>query len=112
MATNITGAGNFRGFSGTRSSKALGGAGSSYNETTGALTIPTLSLNQGASLQITATVLVRGNYTNTATKTASTPADPTPGNDSASATTTPVSTADIQVTKTVNNATPNVAARR
>ena len=53
------------------------GAGSSYNETTRACrTIPTLSLNQGASLT-TATVLATGNYTNTAT-TASTPGTPTP----------------------------------
>ena len=49
-----------------------------YNTTTGVWNVGTLSTTSAAPPfdRLTATVLASGNYTNTATKTASTPADP------------------------------------
>jgi hypothetical protein len=47
-----------------------------------------------------------GSYANTATISAA-EADPTPGNNSATVTPVPVPQANVGITKTVNNATPN-----
>ncbi len=80
----------------------------SYDEATGVWTVGGLNLNQIGTLLITATVKTTGSYDNTATKTASTPTDPNGGNNSATAVVTPFTTADVRVTKTVNNATPTI----
>jgi len=80
----------------------------SYTVATGVWNVGTLNNGQSGTLTVTATVLASGSYTNTATRTASTPADPNAANDNASATPVPIGTADIAVTKTVNNATPTV----
>ena len=62
-------------------------AGTSY--VAGVWTIGALNSGASATLQLSATVLASGNYTNTASRTASTPADPNAANDSASVGTTP-----------------------
>ncbi len=80
----------------------------SYDETTGVWTVGTLSLNQQAQLNITATVKASGSYNNTAARTASTPADPVVANDSSTVVVTPFTTADVRVVKSVDNATPTI----
>jgi uncharacterized repeat protein (TIGR01451 family) len=60
-----------------------------YNAGTGVWAVGTLAANTSATLQITATVLGAGPYTNTATRTASSPADPNAANDSATVTVNP-----------------------
>ena len=80
----------------------------SYNEGTGLWNIGTINNGSNATLRITATVLATGSYSNTATKTASSPPDPNTANDSATVVVTPITTADVAITKTVNNATPTV----
>ncbi len=80
----------------------------SYDEATGVWTVGGLNLNQIATLSITATVKTTGSYDNTATKTASTPTDPNAGNNSVTAVVTPQASADVRVTKTVDNATPTI----
>ena len=77
-----------------------------YNSGTGVWNIGPLANGTGATLTITATVNTTAPTTNTATKTAGNEVDPTTGNDSASATITPVA-ADIAITKTVDDTTPN-----
>ncbi len=61
----------------------------SYDETTGVWTVGPLSLNQIGQLVIYATVKASGSYNNTATRTASTPADPVAANDSSTVVVTP-----------------------
>jgi LPXTG-site transpeptidase (sortase) family protein len=80
-----------------------------YNPGTGVWNIGGLANGSNATLSITATVNTIAVTTNTATKTAENESDPTAGDDSASATITPVA-ADIAITKTVDNATPNQGA--
>ncbi|QEL14097.1 DUF11 domain-containing protein [Limnoglobus roseus] len=88
-------------------------SGGTYNPVTGTWTIGNLGSTGSATLQITATVLASGNYTNYAQVTASTAADPdsTPNDNSTnqddddSVTLTPTPVADLSLTKTVNNAT-------
>ena len=80
----------------------------SYSSGTGVWTIGTLANGGSATLTITATVLASGPYLNTATAT-STTFDPTTPN-TATATTVPVAVADVTISKTVDNATPNVGS--
>ncbi|KAF2336918.1 PKD domain-containing protein [Flavobacterium daemonense] len=93
-----------------------------YNELTGLWYVGSMGLNQVESLQITATVNNTGNYTNSAEITSSDVFDPdsTPGNgnvsedDYSEATTVPVPpnlTADLAITKLVDNATPVVGSQ-
>ncbi|WP_281321879.1 DUF7507 domain-containing protein [Flavobacterium aestivum] len=70
-------------------------------------TIGNLANGANAILTITATVNATGPYANTATITG-TETDPTPANNTATSTPTPVASADLAVTKTVNNPTPTV----
>jgi LPXTG-site transpeptidase (sortase) family protein len=77
-----------------------------YNSVTGVWNIGPLANGAGATLSIVATVNTTSPTTNTATKTAETEVDPNTGNDSANAAITPVA-ADIAITKTVDNSTPN-----
>ena len=79
----------------------------SYAPGTGVWTIGALANGASATMTITATVLAGGPYLNSASVTATTQ-DPNPVNNSASAGTTPVAQADLQVAKTVNNGAPNV----
>jgi uncharacterized repeat protein (TIGR01451 family) len=86
-----------------------------YNNGTGVWTVGTLASGASATLQITATVVTAGAKTNTAQVSTSDQFDPdsTPGNsvgtedDQASAVVTPNS-ADLSVTKTVSNSTPQL----
>ena len=80
--------------------------GTTYVSGTGLWTIGALANGASATLAITATVNTTAPTTNTATKTAENQPDPVAGNDSASATITPVA-ADIALTKTVDNTRPN-----
>jgi uncharacterized repeat protein (TIGR01451 family) len=77
-----------------------------FNGSTGAWTIGTLTNGSSATLTITATVNASGSYANTATISAA-EADPTPGNNGATVTPYPFHK-PMLITKTVNNATPNV----
>ena len=78
-----------------------------YSSTTGAWTVGTVTTTTPQTLGIQATVVSSSPQTNTATISHSDQFDPDTGNDSASATETPQQ-ADLQVTKTVSNPTPNV----
>lgn len=82
-------------------------AGTTYDSATGVWTVGTMAKNGNAILSIIATVNASGSYNNTATVTA-TEHDPNTSNNTASATTNPVPVADLSVTKTVDNTTPNV----
>jgi len=77
-----------------------------YTPGTGVWNIGALANGTNATLSINATVTGTAPVINTAIKTAEVQPDPVPGNNSASATVTPVA-ADIAVTKSVDNATPN-----
>ncbi|MDQ6469847.1 hypothetical protein RB619_04255 [Flavobacterium sp. LHD-80] len=88
-----------------------------YDSTTGIWNVGSLPNGNSQTLQLLATVNPTGNYTNTAEVTASVLPDPdsTPNNgittedDYAEATVTPIAkSADLSVTKTVNNPTPLV----
>ncbi|HEU4402866.1 MAG TPA: DUF4347 domain-containing protein, partial [Candidatus Polarisedimenticolia bacterium] len=90
-----------------------------YNSGTGLWTIGAIANAGSATLTITATVLASGSYTNGAQVQASGQTDPdsTPGNgvgngedDQASVTLTPVAVADLSLTKTASNPTPNVGS--
>jgi len=72
-------------------------------------TIGNLASSGNATLSIVATVKASGSYANTATISGN-QTDPTPGNNSATSTPVPVSIADLAVTKTVNNQTPNMGS--
>jgi uncharacterized repeat protein (TIGR01451 family) len=78
-----------------------------YNSATGLWTVNTLSPTTTATLQIQATVVSPDPQTNTATVTHSDQFDPDTANNSASTTETPQQ-ADLAVTKTVSDPTPNV----
>ncbi len=60
-----------------------------YTNTTGIWSVGNLNAAQSASLQVVATVVAGGTYTNTATRTASSPTDTNAGNDVATATVAP-----------------------
>ncbi|UWY27715.1 gliding motility-associated C-terminal domain-containing protein [Flavobacterium sp. TR2] len=90
-----------------------------YNPSTGIWTVGNMPVSDSYTLQITALVNATGNYTNSAEITASSQPDPdsTPNNgvttedDYAEATTTPIAqTADLSLTKTVNNNNPLVGS--
>lgn len=81
----------------------------SFDPISGLWNIGTLTVGANVSLQITATVNTTGNYVNTANITAS-EFDPNLVNNAASAATSPILQADLSVTKTVSNATPNVGS--
>ncbi|MFN8375371.1 MAG: DUF11 domain-containing protein [Anaerolineae bacterium] len=88
----------------------------SYNNVSGVWTVGTVNAAASATLQITATVNPTGSYANTAQITASDQADPdsTPNNnttgedDQQTNTPIPVQVADLSLSKTVSNPTPNV----
>jgi uncharacterized repeat protein (TIGR01451 family) len=79
----------------------------SYNSGTGVWTIGTISNGGSVQLSVLATVTAPNSATNVATVTAVDQFDPNPANNSSSATITPQQ-ADVSVTKTVDNPTPNV----
>jgi len=90
-----------------------------YNSSTGLWTVGNLANGGSHTLQITAIVNPTGNYLNTAEVTASSLPDPnstpangiTTENDYAQIATTPTAqSADLSLTKTVNNATPLVGS--
>ena len=94
------------GYSYVSDSTSTGG----YNSGTGIWTVGTLNPSVPETLTITATVNAPpGDYDNVAGVTGDQP-DPVPGNDSDSASVTPVDDADLAVTKTVDNATPVVGS--
>jgi uncharacterized repeat protein (TIGR01451 family) len=79
-----------------------------YSSATGIWTIGALAVGQSVTLMMSGTVGL-ATVTNIATLTASSPTDPNAANNSASAVVTPQPpTADIAVTKTVDNPTPRV----
>ncbi|WP_417353669.1 gliding motility-associated C-terminal domain-containing protein [Flavobacterium alkalisoli] len=99
------------------SSTATTGA---YNDATGLWTVGSVATGSFETLQLTVTINATGDYENIAEVTASDLPDPdsTPNNgvdtedDYASVVTTPVAqSADLSVTKTVNNATPLVGTQ-
>ncbi len=82
-----------------------------YTSASGIWAVGSLAANASATLQLTAQVRATGSYTNTATRTASTPSDPVAANNSATATVTPISgialTTDgplVGVGRTINGA--------
>ena len=72
--------------------------------------IGTLGNGSSATLAIVATVNTTAPTTNTGTKTAEVQPDPVAGNNSASATITPTALADLAITKTVSNPTPDLGS--
>ena len=78
-----------------------------YVPSTGVWTIGNLTIGTTATLNITATVLATGDYTNTATVT-STEADSNSSNNTNTVSSIPRAVADLVVTKAVINASPNV----
>ncbi len=91
------------------------GAGA-YVPGTGIWTVGTLAAGANATLNVTATVIGTGLYGNSAEVTAADQPDADDtygdgaGNDHDSASTVPVPTVDLSLTKTVDDATPGVAA--
>jgi uncharacterized repeat protein (TIGR01451 family) len=89
-----------------------------YDDVTGIWTVGTINALGSANLQITVTVLATGPYANTAQVSAATETDPdsTPNNndpaedDQATSTPTPAGTADLSLTKTVDNSTPTIGS--
>ncbi|NIG56427.1 gliding motility-associated C-terminal domain-containing protein [Chitinophaga sp. Cy-1792] len=77
-----------------------------YNSTTGIWTIGTLNVGQSTTLTISATVKPTGVYKNTATISAG-QKDPDPSNNSDYKDPVVRPVADLQITKTVSNATPD-----
>jgi uncharacterized repeat protein (TIGR01451 family) len=82
----------------------------SYVQGTGVWTVGTLPNAASATLQIVATVLSAGDITNTATKSAGDQFDPNAGNNAGSALLNALPSADLQISKTVDNASPNLGA--
>jgi uncharacterized repeat protein (TIGR01451 family) len=78
-----------------------------YNSATGVWTVGTVTTTTPQTLQIRATVASATPQTNTATVSHSDQFDPNPGNNTASSTETP-QRADLALTKSVSDATPNV----
>jgi LPXTG-site transpeptidase (sortase) family protein len=79
----------------------------SYDPVTGIWIVGALANTASATLSIVATVTSTARLTNTATKTAEDQFDAVSGNNAASATVTALG-ADIGITKTVDNPTPNL----
>jgi uncharacterized repeat protein (TIGR01451 family) len=75
-----------------------------YTAGSGLWNVGALNSGVSATLGITATVLTTGSYTNRATRTASTPADPNAANDSAAAVVTVKSVTTTAVSSSVNPA--------
>ncbi len=82
-------------------------AGTTYNSTTGLWTVGTVTTTTPKTLVLNALVATADSRTNTATTTHADQFDPNAANNTASATETPQK-ADLTVSKTVNNAQPNV----
>ena len=83
----------------------------SYDSATGAWTVGSVVLNAAATLSIVATVTQPGTIVNTATVTGSNEIDPNPSNNSGTAVVNgPPAVADVEVSKTVDVATPAVGA--
>ncbi|HUD42372.1 MAG TPA: DUF11 domain-containing protein, partial [Dokdonella sp.] len=80
----------------------------SYDAATGAWTVGALASGSDTTLTITATVTAPGEIVNTATRTAADQTDPNPANNSAVAAINGQPSADVQINKTVSNATPNL----
>ncbi|MFY0594773.1 hypothetical protein, partial [Roseivirga sp.] len=78
-----------------------------YVAGTGVWTVGSLAKDANATLAIEATVLATGDYENTASVTAVNEFDPNAGNNTATATLVTQS-ADLEVSKVVSDATPNV----
>ncbi len=78
-----------------------------YDSTTDIWTIPNLANGANATLTLSGIITVAGTVTNTATKTAEDQYDPTPDDDTASASTN-AQEADISIIKTVNKQRANV----
>ena len=78
-----------------------------YNPATGIWTVGTFAVAAPQTLTLTATVVSPVAQTNTATISDADQFDPNPGNNSASSTETPQQ-ADLALTKTVSDPTPNV----
>jgi uncharacterized repeat protein (TIGR01451 family) len=79
----------------------------SYNNATGIWTVGTVATTNAVTLRIRATVVSPDAETNTATITASDQFDPNTGNNTSEVTVTPQQ-ADLAVTKSVDDSTPNV----
>jgi uncharacterized repeat protein (TIGR01451 family) len=79
-----------------------------YDSASGLWAVGALANGTNATLQITATVLMPGSLTNTATRTGGDQLDPDPSNNAGSASLNAQPSADLQVAKTVSNATPNL----
>jgi uncharacterized repeat protein (TIGR01451 family) len=83
----------------------------SYTPATGLWAVGGVVNGGAATLAIVATVPQAGTIVNTATKTAGNQTDPNPSNNSATAVVNgPAAVADIQVQKTVDNATPTAGS--
>ena len=84
-------------------------SGGDYDPTTGDWSVGSLANGDNTTLEITATADAPGGVTNTATITASSPADPdnSDNSDDDTINASPVE-ADLELTKIVDNATPNV----
>ncbi|WP_306354237.1 gliding motility-associated C-terminal domain-containing protein [Flavobacterium sp. '19STA2R22 D10 B1'] len=80
-----------------------------YDNGTGIWTIGALTNGSSETLQITATVRASGIYANTATVSGD-QVDLVPGNNTSSVTPLSVPVANLNVNKTINNATPNVGS--
>ncbi|MFV8352048.1 hypothetical protein ACNQHI_03685, partial [Flavobacterium sp. XS2P14] len=80
-----------------------------FNGGSGVWSIGNVANGGSAALTITATVNSTGSYANRADITAN-EADPTLGNNSSTSTPIPVPQSNVGITKTVNNATPNVGS--
>src|SRR6202011_3319059 len=78
-----------------------------YNSTFGGWTIGTINNGASVTLTLSARVVSPNAQRNTATISHADQFDPNPGNNSSSVTETPQQ-ADLAITKTVNNTTPNV----
>jgi large repetitive protein len=85
---------------------AIAEAGTNYNSTTGAWTIPSLANGATATLTLTATAASSGLKTNTAQVTASDQFDTNTADNQAGVDVTP-QVADLSVVKEVNDSTPN-----
>lgn len=81
-----------------------------FNPTTGVWTIGNLTSGTSVVLEITATVLPIGNYTDSATITG-VEFDTDLSNNTDTAVTMPLPVTEIAITKTVNNSTPNVGSQ-
>ncbi len=101
----------------TYASDDSAGTGTTYAAGTGLWSIGPLAAGASIALKISATVNATGSYTNAAQITASNQIDPdsTPNNgigngedDQASLATAPIGTADLSLTKSVDDPTPNV----